>query len=187
MRPERWISCGRQAVAFPPCREVPSSPSSGWCHLASTVVVLGAGATLSLAAELRPRHNKEHPPLDATFFSTTNCLAERSPPVAQQVRRLEKAIAGSPDFESPFTSHAGRLETFFADVYYEVSATKSDAAMPVFSRSCFVSTIASSARPPIGCLHTGISLGLTDCFGLSSKEDALSHSSRSTRISWQRT
>ena len=43
--------------------------------------------------------------------------------------------------------------------------------MPVFT-SCFVLTIASWARPPIGCLHTGIA-GLDRLLrGLSSKEDA---------------
>ena len=97
-----------------------------------TVVVLGAGATLGQASELRPRKRKEHPPLDVNFFATAKGLAGNSKPIAAQIARLEEAIVRSGQFISPFVDCTDRLESFFADVFYEVSSSKSTDPLPVF-------------------------------------------------------
>jgi hypothetical protein len=48
-----------------------------------TILVLGAGASLAEAIARRPKHSKEHPPLDATFFR--NARRHRNVALLQKV------------------------------------------------------------------------------------------------------
>jgi len=49
-----------------------------------------------------------------------------------QVQRLENAIAAHGGFTSPFVDCQERMESFFADVFYELSSSKTDEARRVF-------------------------------------------------------
>lgn len=81
-----------------------------------TVFVLGAGASLAEAQGQRPVHEREHPPLDETFFRR---VAEYRPsPLLDRVGKQAHAL-GMPDLlgSKPPT----RLETYLGRLYFEIN------------------------------------------------------------------
>lgn len=105
---------------------------TGSSPVARTVLLLGAGASVSQAASYRPKRSLEHPPLDANFFRKTLALAKRHPDVGASVSSLRIATQGSARFGNPFEGSGPSLEQFFADVYYEVASMRSASAFKVF-------------------------------------------------------
>jgi hypothetical protein len=76
-----------------------------------TVLVLGAGASLAEAVSRRPRRSRDHPPLDATFFSSAaRCRSSGLlDSVEAQARRLGEpalTVAAQP---VSLEAHLGRL------------------------------------------------------------------------------
>lgn len=106
------------------------------------VVVLGAGASVAEAASHRPRHTKDHPPLDTNFFSKVRELGHYH----SALRRYAVAAGLSDPFEN---GREPRMEEFFGDAYFEVleagSATVSS-AMTLYRQllRTYTQTIAST-------------------------------------------
>src|SRR5437899_2154467 len=98
-----------------------------------TVVIVGAGGSLAQAQSCRPARPRQHPPLDADFFVKAQVLERSDPFVRMALGRLRKTLNTFGGFPDPFISPSPSLETFFADVYYEVAASRSSAALPVYA------------------------------------------------------
>lgn len=73
-----------------------------------TVLVMGAGASVSEAMGFRPRRHTDHPPLDATFFRRVENHA--APALLNRVKRHAQEI-GAPDLSASVSleEHLGRL------------------------------------------------------------------------------
>ena len=97
-----------------------------------TVIAAGAGASLAQAESLRPVRSSRHPPLDANFFSSAERLARRDSEIRQYVQLLSRSVGSTDQFYNPFQFHEISLEQFFADVYYEVVAARTEVAFAVY-------------------------------------------------------
>jgi len=100
--------------------------------MSKTVIVAGAGASLAQAESLRPVKSSRHPPLDGNFFSSAERLARRDAEIRQYVQLLTRSVGSSDQFYDPFQFHEISLEQFFADVYYEVVAARTEVAFAVY-------------------------------------------------------
>jgi hypothetical protein len=96
----------------------------------NTVLIVGAGGSLAEAIFHRPRRTGDHPPLDATFFRCARSVAGRHQTVTTALQQFRSALATSAQLPDPFTHEPDSLEQYFADIYYEVAATRSS---PEFS------------------------------------------------------
>lgn len=99
----------------------------------ATVLIIGAGGSLAQAYSLRPGWGTKRPPLDQNFFSTIAQLARRDP----TIRHLQTAFSQSltalgQRFRDPWTSEEPRMETFFAEVYYEVTSQRTPTALALY-------------------------------------------------------
>jgi hypothetical protein len=98
----------------------------------ATVLVVGAGATLSQAHAFRAKRTREHPPLDRTFFEKASELAETDESLDLSIGVLRQELRESGMFPDPWSvPTAYSLEQFFADVYYEVASGRSSEAFDV--------------------------------------------------------
>jgi hypothetical protein len=90
-----------------------------------TVLLIGAGGSLAQARSYRPVQEGETPPLDGNFFSKASALAARNANTQQLVDALRALLDGDL-FQDPWELRVpGSLEQFFADVYYDVVAHRS--------------------------------------------------------------
>lgn len=97
-----------------------------------TVLIVGAGGSLAQAQSLRPARDREHPPLDGSFFAKTIALAERDDEMSEYVDRFRAELAEGGLFDDPWAVSSDRsLEQFFADVYYEVVSHRSTTAFDI--------------------------------------------------------
>jgi hypothetical protein len=76
-----------------------------------TVLVLGAGASVSEALHFRPKKRGQHPPLDANFFrlALRNADPELVDPVAQQAAEVGQSNLFSDDPPVSLEQHLGRI------------------------------------------------------------------------------
>jgi hypothetical protein len=81
----------------------------------STVLVLGAGASVAVAKGFRPKQDRDHPPLDANFFARASRHATRAQ-LDPILRRAEEI--GQPDLCS--TTHSVSLEQYLGRLYFEM-------------------------------------------------------------------
>lgn len=81
-----------------------------------TVIVIGAGASLAEAADHKPVRDREHPPLDATFFRRVKQY--RSSPLLERIERQANAL-GIPDLAG--SNPATRLESYLGRLYFEIN------------------------------------------------------------------
>ncbi len=98
----------------------------------STVLVIGAGASLGQVKALRPSREKEYPPLDYTFFDRVNAIAGDHRPIQESLILLQRRLSSTSLFLDPFQISPFSLEQFFADVYYEVAASRSNESFSIF-------------------------------------------------------
>lgn len=97
-----------------------------------TVIIAGAGATLSQAMSLRSTRRRQHPPLDNNFFHCAEQLGIANRAIRGQIARLRKRVGWANAFPDPFQSPRPGMEQFFADVYYHVASDQSSQAFEVF-------------------------------------------------------
>lgn len=100
----------------------------------ATVLIIGAGGSLSQAIDYRPKQKADYPPLDGNFFRRVSELGARHPDIRSAQNRLLWAIRQAGRFVNPWETTGVTLEQFFADVYYEVAAERSTKALKVFVR-----------------------------------------------------
>jgi hypothetical protein len=98
------------------------------------VIIAGAGSTLSQAMALRPKHGREHPPLDGNFFTKAQHIAKTKRSIRNQVEQLRQTLTASGNFYDPFVTSGLSLEQFFADVYYDVAGGGATRSFRVFTR-----------------------------------------------------
>jgi hypothetical protein len=78
--------------------------------------VIGAGASLAEAAYHKPVRDREHPPLDATFFQRVK--EYRPSPLLERIERQASAL-GIPDLVG--SNPATRLESYLGRLYFEIN------------------------------------------------------------------
>jgi hypothetical protein len=99
--------------------------------LVRIVLIVGAGGSLAQASSYRQRQTREHPPLDADFFSRVLQLSEKDSALRNRVQALRRQLGD--EFQNPLDGEPpAPLEQFFADVYYEVATHRSATAFEVF-------------------------------------------------------
>jgi hypothetical protein len=102
-----------------------------------TVVVMGAGASLSQATHFRPKKSRKHPPLDGNFFSKCESLKKGKKDVVDtdslwnSFKRELEVVGG---FPSTFGNINYSMEQFFADVYFEAFGNKSKEAFAIYKK-----------------------------------------------------
>jgi hypothetical protein len=91
-----------------------------------TVFVLGAGASLAEAVSHHPVRDRQHPPLDRTFFLRAAARSRRAPRLAEQTVRLNRVVArarelGVPDLvgQTPAVS----LEEYMGRLFYDMNSS----------------------------------------------------------------